>query len=128
MGVQLAHPRRAWSIDIAGEASVQMTMQETVDRRAVPACRSRSSSSTTSYMGMVRQWQQLLHGERYSRLATRPALPDFVKLAEAFGCRRPARLAPRPSWTTRIRRDDRLSRGPVIFDCVRRPRRRTASR
>ncbi len=57
------------------------------------------------YMGMVRQWQQLLHGGRYSESYTE-ALPDFVKLAEAYGARRHPLREAGPNWMSAIRRDD----------------------
>jgi acetolactate synthase-1/2/3 large subunit len=83
VGVQLAHPD-ALVIDIAGEASVQMTMQEmsTAVQYDLPI---KIFILNNEWMGMVRQWQQLLHGERYSHSYSE-SLPDFVKLAEAYGC------------------------------------------
>ncbi|MBL8560552.1 MAG: acetolactate synthase 3 large subunit [Hyphomonadaceae bacterium] len=82
VGVQAAHPD-ALVIDIAGEASVQMTMQEmsTAVQYGLPI---KVFILNNEWMGMVRQWQQLLHGERYSQSYSE-ALPDFVKLAEAYG-------------------------------------------
>jgi acetolactate synthase-1/2/3 large subunit len=82
VGVQLAHPG-ATVIDIAGEASVQMTMQElsTAVQYDLPI---KIFILNNEWMGMVRQWQQLLHGERYSHSYSE-SLPDFVKLAEAYG-------------------------------------------
>jgi acetolactate synthase-1/2/3 large subunit len=82
IGVQVAHPD-ALVIDIAGEASVQMTMQEmsTAVQYDLPI---KIFILNNEYMGMVRQWQQLLHGGRYSHSYSE-ALPDFVKLAEAYG-------------------------------------------
>jgi len=82
VGVQMAHPD-ALVIDIAGEASVQMTMQEmsTAVQYDLPI---KIFILNNEYMGMVRQWQQLLHGARYSHSYSE-ALPDFVKLAEAYG-------------------------------------------
>src|SRR6202451_735604 len=82
VGVQLAHPK-SLVIDIAGEASVLMTMQEisTAVQYRLPV---KIFIINNQYMGMVRQWQELLHGGRYSESYT-AALPDFVKLAEAFG-------------------------------------------
>ena len=81
VGVQLAHPE-ALVIDIAGEASVQMTMQEmsTAVQYRLPI---KIFILNNEYMGMVRQWQELLHGGRYSESYSE-ALPDFVKLAEAY--------------------------------------------
>src|SRR6201988_3847817 len=83
VGIQVAH-RDALVIDIAGEASVQMTMQEmsTAVQYELPI---KIFILNNLYMGMVRQWQQLLHGGRYSHSYSE-ALPDFVKLADAFGC------------------------------------------
>jgi acetolactate synthase-1/2/3 large subunit len=82
VGVQIAHPD-ALVIDIAGDASVQMTMQEmsTAIQYNLPI---KIFILNNEWMGMVRQWQQLLHGERYSHSYSE-SLPDFVKLAEAFG-------------------------------------------
>src|SRR5512141_2968538 len=83
IGVQLAHPK-SLVIDIAGEASVLMTMQEmsTAAQYRLPI---KIFILNNEYMGMVRQWQELLHGGRYSHSYTE-ALPDFVKMADAFGC------------------------------------------
>ena len=82
VGVQVAHPG-ALVIDIAGDASVQMTMQEmaTAIQYELPI---KIFILNNESMGMVRQWQQLLHGERYSHSYS-ASLPDFVKLAEAYG-------------------------------------------
>ena len=82
VGVQMAHPK-SLVIDIAGEASVQMTMQElsTAVQYGLPI---KIFILNNEWMGMVRQWQQLLHGERYSHSYSE-SLPDFVKLAEAYG-------------------------------------------
>jgi len=81
MGVQVAHPD-ALVIDIAGEASILMNIQEmsTLAQYRLPA---KIFILNNQYMGMVRQWQELLHGGRYSESYT-AALPDFVKLAESF--------------------------------------------
>ena len=82
VGVQVAHPD-ALVIDIAGEASVLMNIQEmsTVQQYRLPV---KLFIINNQYMGMVRQWQELLHGGRYSE-SYMDSLPDFVKLAEAFG-------------------------------------------
>jgi acetolactate synthase-1/2/3 large subunit len=82
MGVQLAHPD-ALVIDIAGEASIMMNIQEmsTIAQYRLPV---KVFILNNEYMGMVRQWQELLHGGRYSE-SYMASLPDFVKLAEAFG-------------------------------------------
>jgi acetolactate synthase I/II/III large subunit len=94
IGAQLAHPK-ALVIDIAGEASILMNMQEmsTALQYRLPV---KIFILNNQYMGMVRQWQELLHGGRYSESYT-ASLPDFVKLAEAYGghgvrCEDPADL------------------------------------
>ncbi|HZF77764.1 MAG TPA: thiamine pyrophosphate-dependent enzyme, partial [Acetobacteraceae bacterium] len=81
MGVQVAHPD-ALVIDIAGEASILMNIQEmsTLAQYRLPV---KVFILNNEYMGMVRQWQELLHGGRYSESYS-AALPDFVKLAESF--------------------------------------------
>jgi acetolactate synthase-1/2/3 large subunit len=82
IGAQMAHPN-ALVIDIAGEASILMNMQEmsTALQYRLPV---KIFILNNQYMGMVRQWQELLHGGRYSESYT-ASLPDFVKLAEAYG-------------------------------------------
>jgi acetolactate synthase-1/2/3 large subunit len=82
IGVQLAHPR-SLVIDIAGDASILMNIQEcsTAVQHRLPV---KVFIMNNEYMGMVRQWQQLLHGNRLSESYTE-ALPDFVKLANAYG-------------------------------------------
>src|SRR5690242_1628116 len=113
VGVQTAHPD-SLVIDIAGEASVQMTMQEmsTAVQYELPI---KIFILNNQYMGMVRQWQQLLHGGRYSHSYSE-ALPDFVKLAEAYHavgirCEKPGDL------DHAIREMIDVDK-PVIFDCV----------
>ncbi len=113
VGVQLAHPD-SLVIDIAGEASVLMTMQEmsTAVQYDLPV---KIFVLNNQYMGMVRQWQELLHGGRYSHSYTE-ALPDFVKLAEAYHahgirCEHPGEL------DDKIREMIEINK-PVIFDCV----------
>ena len=113
IGVQLAHPD-ALVIDVAGEASILMNMQEmsTAAQYRLPV---KIFILNNEYMGMVRQWQELLHGGRYSESYS-AALPDFVKLAEAYHakgirCSDPAKL------------DAAIQEmidypGPVIFDCL----------
>jgi acetolactate synthase-1/2/3 large subunit len=112
LGVQIAHPG-ALVIDIAGDASIQMNIQEmsTAIQYGAPI---KIFILNNQYMGMVRQWQQLLHGNRLSHSYT-AAMPDFVKLAEAYGahglrCEKPGEL------------DDAINEmitvdKPVIFDC-----------
>ena len=84
IGVQMAHPD-ALVINVAGEASWLMNMQEmgTAVQYRSPV---KQFILNNERLGMVRQWQQLLHGERYSQ-SWSESLPDFVKLAEAFGCK-----------------------------------------
>jgi acetolactate synthase-1/2/3 large subunit len=83
IGAQMAHPRCAGVIDVAGEASILMNIQEmsTAVQYRLPV---KVFIMNNQWMGMVRQWQELLHGERYSESYT-DSLPDFVKLAEAYG-------------------------------------------
>ncbi|BCW88817.1 Acetolactate synthase isozyme 3 large subunit [Alphaproteobacteria bacterium SO-S41] len=113
VGVQVAHPD-ALVIDIAGEASVQMTIQEisTAVQYRLPV---KIFILNNEYMGMVRQWQQLLHGGRYSHSYSE-ALPDFVKLADAYGAvgLRATTPAELDSKIMEMLAVDR----PVIFDCV----------
>ena len=113
VGVQLAHPK-SLVIDIAGEASVMMTMQEisTAVQYRLPI---KIFILNNHYMGMVRQWQELLHGGRYSESYSE-ALPDFVKLADAMGgvgirCEKPGDL------DAAIKQMIDCPK-PVIFDCV----------
>jgi acetolactate synthase-1/2/3 large subunit len=112
LGVQIAHPD-ALVIDIAGDASVQMTMQEM-------SCAVQYNAPikifilNNQYMGMVRQWQQLLHGNRLSNSYTE-AMPDFVKLAEAYGghgirCEKPDELDDAIQEMIEVKK-------PVLFDC-----------
>ena len=81
MGVQIAHPK-ALVVDIAGEASILMNIQElsTIAQYRLPV---KVFILNNEYMGMVRQWQELLHGGRYAE-SYMESLPDFVKLAESF--------------------------------------------
>ena len=82
LGVQMAYPEKL-VVDIAGEASIMMNIQElsTAIQHRLPV---KIFILNNQYMGMVRQWQELLHGGRYSESYT-DALPNFVKLAESFG-------------------------------------------
>jgi acetolactate synthase-1/2/3 large subunit len=112
LGVQIAHPD-ALVVDIAGDASVQMTMQEmaTAIQFDLPI---KIFILNNEWMGMVRQWQQLLHGERYSHSYS-ASLPDFVKMAEAFGC--VGLRAEHPDeLDDKIREMIEVKR-PVLFDC-----------
>lgn len=113
VGIQTAH-RDALVIDIAGEASVQMTMQEisTAVQYRLPI---KIFILNNEYMGMVRQWQQLLHGGRYSHSYSE-ALPDFVKLAEAYGAVGIRAETPQ-ELDAKIMEMINTDR-PVIFDCI----------
>ncbi|SBW07385.1 acetolactate synthase III, large subunit [uncultured Alphaproteobacteria bacterium] len=82
LGVQIAHPE-SLVVCIAGEASFMMNMQE-IATAVQYGLAAKVFILNNSYMGMVRQWQELLHGSRYSESRTE-ALPDIVKLADAFG-------------------------------------------
>jgi acetolactate synthase-1/2/3 large subunit len=112
VGVQAAFPE-ALVIDIAGEASIQMTMQEisTAVQYRLPV---KAFILNNEWMGMVRQWQQLLHGERYSHSYSE-ALPDFVKLAEAYGA--VGLRADTPADLDDAIREMIAIDRPVIFDC-----------
>jgi acetolactate synthase-1/2/3 large subunit len=112
LGVQVAHPD-ALVIDIAGDASVQMTIQEmsSAVQHGAPI---KIFILNNQYMGMVRQWQQLLHGNRLSHSYTE-AMPDFVKLAEAYGghgirCDKPGELDDAIAEMISVKK-------PVLFDC-----------
>ena len=112
VGVQIAHPEKL-VIDIAGEASVLMTIQEmsTAVQYNLPI---KIFILNNQYMGMVRQWQELLHEKNYSESYS-AALPDFVKLAEAYGChgiraKNPEELDEKIKEMIKVNK-------PVIFDC-----------
>lgn len=112
IGVQVAHPE-SLVIDIAGDASIQMCIQEMscAVQYSLPV---KIFILNNQYMGMVRQWQQLLHGNRLSHSYT-DAMPDFVKLAEAYGavgirCSDPGELDDAINEMINVRK-------PVIFDC-----------
>ena len=113
IGVQLAHPGKL-VVDIAGEASVLMTMQEmsTAIQYKLPI---KIFILNNEYMGMVRQWQELLHDKNYSESYT-AALPDFVKLAEAYGCVG-IRATKSSELDEKIKEMISINR-PVIFDCL----------
>jgi len=113
VGIQLAHPN-SLVIDIAGEASVLMTMQEmsTAVQYDLPI---KIFILNNQYMGMVRQWQELLHDKRYSHSYSE-ALPDFVKLAEAYGCH--GIRATDPDTLDDAINEMISVKRPVIFDCV----------
>jgi acetolactate synthase-1/2/3 large subunit len=112
VGVQVAHPKKL-VVDIAGEASILMNIQEmsTAVQYNLPV---KIFILNNQYMGMVRQWQELLHEKNYSESYSK-ALPDFVKLAEAYGC-----VGIRAEDPDEL--DEKIEEmintdGPVIFDC-----------
>ena len=112
VGVQVAHPEKL-VVDIAGEASILMNIQEmsTAVQYNLPV---KIFILNNQYMGMVRQWQELLHEKNYSESYSK-ALPDFVKLAEAYGC-----VGIRAEDPDEL--DEKIEEmintdGPVIFDC-----------
>ena len=114
MGTQIAHPK-SLVIDIAGEASILMNIQEmsTLKQYRLPV---KIFILNNHYMGMVRQWQELLHGNRLSE-SYMDSLPDFVKLAESFGA--VGLRATKPSEVDDMILEMIKIKGPVIFDvCV----------
>jgi acetolactate synthase-1/2/3 large subunit len=113
IGTQVAH-RDALVINVAGEASWLMNMQEmgTAVQFRLPV---KQFIVNNERLGMVRQWQELLHGQRYSQ-SWSEALPDFVKLAEAFGCK--GILCSDPADLDDAIMEMLAYDGPVIFDCV----------
>ena len=113
VGVQVANPDKL-VIDIAGEASVLMTMQEmsTAVQYKLPI---KIFILNNEYMGMVRQWQELLHEKNYAESYT-AALPNFVKLAEAYGCVGIQAKTP-DELDEKIKEMININQ-PVIFDCV----------
>lgn len=112
VGIQAAHPD-ALVIDIAGEASIQMMTQEmsTAVQHKLPV---KVFILNNQWMGMVRQWQELLHGERYSHSYSE-SLPDFVKLAEAYGGK--GIICDHPDDLDAKIQEMIDYNGPVIFDC-----------
>jgi len=112
IGVQIAHPD-ALVINVAGEASWLMNMQEmgTAMQFRAPV---KQFILNNERLGMVRQWQELLHGERYSS-SWSESLPDFVKLAEAFGCK--GIRIDDPADLDEAIKEMLAYNGPVIFDC-----------
>ncbi|UWQ20401.1 acetolactate synthase 3 large subunit [Jannaschia sp. W003] len=113
IGVQVAHPE-ALVINVAGEASWLMNMQEmgTAMQYRLPV---KQFILNNERLGMVRQWQELLHGERYSQ-SWSEALPDFVKLAEAFGAKG-IRVSD-PADLDEAIREMLAHDGPVVVDCL----------
>jgi acetolactate synthase-1/2/3 large subunit len=113
IGVQIAHPKKL-VIDVAGEASILMNIQEmsTAIQYRLPI---KIFILNNEYMGMVRQWQELLHDKNYSESYTE-ALPDFVKLAEAYGAVGIRAKTP-DELDEKIKEMINIDK-PVIFDCV----------
>jgi acetolactate synthase-1/2/3 large subunit len=113
MGVQIAHPKDL-VIDVAGEASILMNIQEmsTIKQYRLPV---KIFILNNHYMGMVRQWQELLHGNRLSE-SYMDSLPDFVKLAESFGAT--GLRVQKPSEVDDLVKEMMRIKGPVICDVV----------
>ncbi len=113
IGAQMAHPD-SLVINVAGEASWLMNMQEmgTAMQFRLPV---KQFILNNERLGMVRQWQELLHGERYSH-SWSESLPDFVKLAEAFGCK--GIRCDNPDDLDEAIKEMLAYDGPVIFDCL----------
>ena len=113
IGVQIAHPKKL-VVDVAGEASILMNIQEmsTAIQYRLPI---KIFILNNEYMGMVRQWQELLHDKNYSESYTE-ALPDFVKLAEAYGAVGIRAKTP-DELDEKIKEMISIDK-PVIFDCV----------
>ncbi|MEX0758890.1 MAG: thiamine pyrophosphate-dependent enzyme, partial [Tistlia sp.] len=112
LGVQIAHPD-SLVIDVAGEASILMNIQElsTLAQYRLPV---KTFIVNNQWMGMVRQWQELLHGKRYSESYSE-SLPDFVKLADAFGAH--GIRVDKASDLDEAIREMLETPGPVVFDC-----------
>ena len=113
LGVQIAHPKDL-VIDVAGEASILMNIQEmsTIKQYRLPV---KVFILNNNYMGMVRQWQELLHGNRLSE-SYMESLPDFVKLAESFGAT--GLRVEKPSDVDDAIKEMINIKGAVIFDVV----------
>ena len=113
MGVQIAHPN-SLVIDVAGEASILMNIQEmsTIKQFRLPV---KVFILNNHYMGMVRQWQELLHGNRLSE-SYMDSLPDFVKLAESFGAT--GLRTEKPSEIDDLIKEMIKIKGPVICDVI----------
>jgi acetolactate synthase-1/2/3 large subunit len=113
MGVQIAHPRDL-VIDVAGEASILMNIQEmsTIKQFRLPV---KVFILNNNYMGMVRQWQELLHGNRLSE-SYMESLPDFVKLAESFGAT--GLQVSKPNEVDDLIKEMLRVKGPVICDVL----------
>jgi acetolactate synthase-1/2/3 large subunit len=111
-GVQVAHPK-SLVIDIAGDASILMNIQE-LSTAVQYRLNTKVFILNNSYMGMVRQWQQLLHGNRLSESYSE-SLPDFIKLADAYGATGIRVKSPKDLDDTIIQMIE--TPGPVIVDC-----------
>jgi acetolactate synthase I/II/III large subunit len=113
MGVQIAHPD-ALTVCVTGEASLMMNIQElsTIMQYRLPV---KVFILNNRYMGMVRQWQEMFHGSRYSE-SYMDSLPDFVKLAEAYGMA--GLRCEKPSEVDKTIREMMAIKGPVIVDMM----------
>ncbi len=111
LGAQVAHPDKLVTL-VSGEASIMMNIQElsTAVQYRLPV---KVFVLNNRYMGMVRQWQELLHGGRYSESYS-ASLPDFEKLAEAFGCH--GLRADKPEDVDPVIKEALASDRPVLVD------------
>ena len=111
IGAQVACPDRT-VVDVAGDGSIQMNIQElgTIAHYALPV---KVVILNNLYLGMIRQWQELFYGRRYSQSDMTQA-PDFVKLAEAYGIK--GLRATKPSEVKRVLKEGLETPGPVVMD------------
>ncbi|MEK7826151.1 MAG: biosynthetic-type acetolactate synthase large subunit, partial [Thermodesulfobacteriota bacterium] len=111
IGAQVACPDRI-VVDVAGDGSIQMNIQElgTIVHYGLPV---KVVILNNLYLGMIRQWQELFYGRRYSQSDMTQA-PDFVKLAEAYGIK--GLRATKPEEVKRVLREGLETSGPVVMD------------
>ncbi|HLO03973.1 MAG TPA: biosynthetic-type acetolactate synthase large subunit [Symbiobacteriaceae bacterium] len=113
MGAKVACPAKE-VVCITGDGSVQMCIQElgTIVAERIPV---KIILLNNGYLGMVRQWQEIFYDGRYKEVDLRPGMPDFVKLAEAYGIRgiRVDRLGDLEAAIAEARAYD----GPIFLDC-----------
>jgi len=111
IGAQVACPDRL-VVDVAGDGSLQMNIQEfgTIVHYGLPV---KVVILNNQYLGMIRQWQELFYGRRYSQSDMTQA-PDFVKLAEAYGIK--GLRATKPAEVKRVLKEGLETPGPVVMD------------
>ena len=113
IGAQMAAPDRT-VIDIAGDGSIQMNIQELATARQYK-CPVKIAILNNNYLGMVRQWQELFYNKKYSA-TTLDVAPDFVKLAEAYGA--VGLRATKPSEVEGVIKEALATKNTVIMDFV----------